>query len=533
MAYTAEAREEELDIDAIVFADGVADKDGAGGTLASPDWLTNLQRNWGGKAGLPVADAKVDDISELLGGGLFQPLYKWMLESGPVYLLPTGPVTSYIVISDPECVKHVLRAYGSKYIKGTISEAGKFLFGVGVALAEGEPWKVRRKAIGPALHRAYVETMVDRVFGPAALKMVAQLDDVAESAKPVVDLETKYSQVTLDIIGKAVFNYDFDALNKDSPIIQAVYTSLKEVETRATDLLPFWKLPETLNYAISPRQRSAQDAVTTIREVTDELIEKCKAIVAEEEAVGGAEAWAEQYLNDSDPSVLRYFLAAREEVTSEQLRDDLLSLLVAGHETTASVLTWATYCLAQNPEALETLREEVNRVVGEKDAPSYADLREMPYLNRVLCETMRLYPQPPVYTRRAVVDDVLPTGDEVPAGQDILISIYNLHRSPTNWGPTSNDFDPMRFGPLTDPPPNETSTDWRYVPFSGGPRKCPGDQFAMMEAMVVLAVLVRRVDFELVGGEVKMTSGATIHTKDGLIARVARRRDARAGPNVA
>ena len=516
-----------MDLDDLVFADaltGVSDKDGAGATMVSPDWLTSLQRNWGGKADLPVADAKVDDINELLGGGLFQPLYKWMLESGPVYLLPTGPVTSYVVVSEPSCVKHVLRSYGTKYIKGTISEAGKFLFGVGVALAEGEPWKVRRKAIGPALHRKYVEVMVNRVFGPSAIKMVAQLEDSTQSNKPVVDLETKYSQVTLDIIGKAVFNYDFDALNKDSPVIQAVYTSLKEVETRATDLFPFWKLPEELNYVISPRQRNAQDSVKTIRNVTDELIEKCKAIVAEEEAVGGAEAWAEQYLNDADPSVLRYFLAAREEVSGEQLRDDLLSLLVAGHETTASVLTWATYCLAKNPESLATLREEVDRVVGDKPAPTYDDLRSMPYLNRVLCETMRLYPQPPVYTRRAIVDDQLPTGESIPAGQDILISIYNLHRSPGVWGPTSNDFNPLRFGPLDEPPPNETNTDYRYVPFSGGPRKCPGDSFAMMEAMVVLAVLVRSIDFELIDiDKIRMTSGATIHTADGLNARVSMR----------
>ena len=94
---------------------------------------------------------------------------------------------------------------------------------------------------------------------------------------------------------------------------------------------------------MSPRQKNAQDAVTVIQEVTTKLVDDCKRMVEEEEKVGGAEVWARDYLNDSNPSVLRYLIAAREEVSSTQLRDDLLSLLVAGHETTASVLTWGTY----------------------------------------------------------------------------------------------------------------------------------------------------------------------------------------------
>ena len=533
----AEEAWNEDDIDNIEFAAtklsddaAIANKDGAGATMAAPDWLTQLNRLWGGNSEIPVADAKLEDITGLLGGGLFQPLFKWMKEAGPVYLLPTGPVTSYVVVSDPDCIKQILFNYGSKYIKGTIAEAGEFLFGLGVALQENEAWKIRRKAVAPSLHRRYVEAMVDRCFGPCAERMVELVEQTVDAdggEKKRVNMESKFSQAALDIIGISVFNYDFKALTSAAPVIQATYTALKEVETRSMDLLPTWRLPEPFLRVVSPRQKNAQDAVTVIQEVTTKLVDDCKRMVEEEEKVGGAEVWARDYLNDSNPSVLRYLIAAREEVSSTQLRDDLLSLLVAGHETTASVLTWGTYELLkpENAEQLRLLRAELDEVLGDKPFPTYEDMTKMPYLERCFHESMRLYPQPPVYTRRAVVEDVLPKNlGVVPAGQDILVSIYNLHRSPESWGPNSQVFEPMRFGPLALGQPNELNTGYRYTPFSAGPRRCPGDKFAVLEGMAIWAVLFRRLDLTLVEGhDVVMTSGATIHTRDGMLVDAKRR----------
>ena len=520
----------EEDLDNIVFVDlaneeaAISNKSGAGATMAAPDWMTQLNRLWGGASEIPVADAKLEDITGLLGGGLFQPLFKWMRESGPVYLLPTGPITSYVVVSDPDCIKQVLFNYGSRYIKGTIAEAGEFLFGLGVALQELEPWKIRRKAVAPSLHRKYVEAMVDRCFGPCADRMVSILEgEAGAGGVGGVNMESRFSKTALDIIGISVFNYDFEALTTAAPVIQATYTALKEVETRSMDLLPTWRLHEKFLRVVSPRQRDAQDAVTVIRDVTQRLVDDCKRMVEEEEKVGGAEEWARDYLNESNPSVLRYLIAAREEVSSTQLRDDLLSLLVAGHETTASVLTWGTYELLkpENAEQLRLLRAELDEVLGTRPFPTFADLPKMPYLERCFHESMRLYPQPPVYTRRAVVEDVLPNGMTIPKNQDLLVSIYNLHRSPTSWGPTSQEFEPMRFGPLANGQPNELNTDYRYVPFSAGPRRCPGDKFAVYEGIVIWATMFRRLDLELKAGhDVVMTSGATIHTKSGLLATV-------------
>lgn len=129
------------DLDQKIDTAKLIDAAGAGTSFTSPGWLTQLGRLWGGKSDVPVADAKPEDIAELLGGALFKALYKWMLESGPVYLLPTGPISSFLVVSDPAAAKHVLRATDNPnrpvYEKGLVAEVSKFLFGTGVAIADG------------------------------------------------------------------------------------------------------------------------------------------------------------------------------------------------------------------------------------------------------------------------------------------------------------------------------------------------------------------------------------------------------------
>ncbi|KAK9827799.1 hypothetical protein WJX74_002626 [Apatococcus lobatus] len=519
------ASEDEVDFSAS-YEEGkrrkLIDSGGAGKSLTSPGWLTELGRLWGGKSDVPVADAKPDDIKDLLGGALFRALYKWMEETGPVYLLPTGPASSFLVISDPEAAKHVLRASDNPnnpiYNKGLVAEVSKFLFGEGFAVAGGEQWRSRRKAVNPSLHRAYLQTMIDRVFGPSALHLADKLQ-VASEAGEALDLEACFSQLTLDVIGKALFNYDFDALNTSSPLIQAVYTALKETESRATDVVPLWKVPFLA--PLIPRQRKALDSVALIRRTTEELIAKCKEMVdAEEQARFG-----DEYINEADPSILRFLIASREEVSSVQLRDDLLSMLVAGHETTGSALTWTLYLLASNPDKMAKAVEEVERVVGGKQQPSMQDYTQLRYLTRCVCESMRLYPHPPVLLRRASIPDTLPGGYGVPVGQDVMISVYNIHHSPAVWD-NPEAFEPERFG-LEGPTPTEQNTNFRYIPFSGGPRKCVGDQFAMMEAVVSLAVVVKKFDFSLVPDQdIGMTTGATIHTTNGLYMKMQQRQSA-------
>lgn len=484
------------------------DKSGAGKSWVSPDWLTKIVSLGKGPdtSGIPVADAKLEDVKDLLGGALFLPLFKWMMENGPVYRLAAGP-RNFVIVGDPAVAKHVLKGYGTKYSKGLVAEVSEFLFGSGFAIAEDQLWTARRRAVVPSLHKKYLSTMVDRVFCRCSDALVAKLEKVVASGAPV-NMEAQMSQLTLDIIGLSVFNYEFDSLKTDSPVIDAVYTALKETESRSTDILPYWQIP--LLCKIVPRQQKAAKAVEIIRETVEKLVAQCKEMVeAEKETIEG-----EEYVNESDPSVLRFLLASREEVSSVQLRDDLLSMLVAGHETTGSVLTWTVYLLSKNPAALAKVHEELDRVLAGRK-PQFADIKELKYLTRCINESMRIYPHPPVLLRRARVADELPGGYKIEAGQDVMISVYNIHHSPQVWD-NAEEFVPERFD-VDGPVPNETNTDFKYIPFSGGPRKCVGDQFAMLEATVALAVLLQRFKFDLVPNQtIGMTTGATIHTTTGL-----------------
>ncbi|XP_062165800.1 carotene epsilon-monooxygenase, chloroplastic isoform X1 [Alnus glutinosa] len=482
----------------------------------SPDWLTSLTRSLtitkDDDSGIPVANAKLEDVSELLGGALFLPLFKWMNEYGPVYRLAAGP-RNFVVVSDPAIAKHVLRNYG-KYGKGLVAEVSEFLFGSGFAIAEGPLWTARRRAVVPSLHKKYLSVMVDRVFCKCALRLVEKLkpDTVGGIA---VNMEEKFSQLTLDVIGLSVFNYNFDSLNTDSPVIDSVYTALKEAEARSTDILPYWKIKALCK--IIPRQIKAENAVTVIRRTVEELVAKCKEMVEAE----GERIDEEEYVNDADPSILRFLLASREEVSSVQLRDDLLSMLVAGHETTGSVLTWTLYLLSKNSTSLVKAQEEVDRVLQGRP-PTYEDIKDLKFLTRCITESLRLYPHPPVLIRRAQVADMLPGAYKVNSGQDIMISVYNIHRSSQVWE-RAEEFLPERFD-LEGPVPNETNTDFRFIPFSGGPRKCVGDQFALLEAIVSLAIFLQHMNFELVPNQtISMTTGATIHTTNGLYMKLSQR----------
>ncbi|KAK5787389.1 carotene epsilon-monooxygenase, chloroplastic [Gossypium arboreum] len=482
----------------------------------SPNWLTSLTKSLTlsskDDSGIPIASAQLEDVSELLGGALFLPLFKWMNEYGPIYRLAAGP-RNFVVVSNPAIAKHVLRNYG-KYAKGLVSEVSEFLFGSGFAIAEGSLWTVRRRAVVPSLHKKYLSVMVDRVFCKCAERLVEKLQPFALDGT-AVNMEEKFSQLTLDVIGLSVFNYNFDSLTTDSPVIDAVYTALKEAELRSTDILPYWKISALCK--IVPRQIKAEKAVTVIRKAVEELIVKCKEIVEKE----GERINEEEYVNDADPSILRFLLASREEVSSLQLRDDLLSMLVAGHETTGSVLTWTLYLLSKDPSALLKAQQEVDRVLEGRN-PTYEDIKDLKFLTRCITESLRLYPHPPVLIRRAQVDDVLPGDYKVKAGQDIMISVYNIHHSSQVWE-RAEEFVPERFD-LESSVPNESNTDYRFIPFSGGPRKCVGDQFALLEAIVALAIFLQRLNFELVPDQnISMTTGATIHTTNGLYMKLSQR----------
>lgn len=468
--------------------------------------LAKLGQQWRRSAAerMPVARG---DIREIVGQPVFIPLYKLFLIYGKVFRLSFGPKT-FVIVSDAEVAKHILLNNATAYSKGLLSEILDFVMGKGLIPADGEIWKVRRRAIVPALHRKYISAMVD-MFGDCGLHGSVQLEKAAKKGESI-EMENFFSRFALDIIGKAVFNYDFDSLTNDDPVIQAVYTTLREAEYRSTYPLPYWNIP-FIKWLV-PRQRQCAEALEIISNTLDELIAKCRRLVEEED-----EEFVEEFLSRADPSILHFLIASGDQITSRQLRDDLMTLLIAGHETTAAVLTWTFHCLADHPEIMRRVQEEVDREIGDRK-PTIEDIKNLKFTTRVINESMRLYPQPPVLIRRALEDDVL-GGYPVSAGSDIFISVWNLHRNPAYWE-RHDEFDPDRF-PVDGPIPNEVTEEFRYLPFGGGRRKCIGDQFALFESVVAISMLLRRFDFERPEGspEVGMTTGATIHTTNGLYLR--------------
>ncbi|KAJ1281637.1 hypothetical protein BS78_04G320900 [Paspalum vaginatum] len=490
---------------------GRLSKLGPPGELAAA-LLTRLSGAGGAAArGGPEIPQAVGSLNAVVGQAFFVPLYDLFLTYGGIFRLNFGP-KSFLIVSDPAIAKHILRENSKAYSKGILAEILEFVMGTGLIPADGEIWRVRRRAIVPALHQKYVTAMIG-LFGEASARLCDKLDKAAADGEDV-EMESLFSRLTLDVIGKAVFNYDFDSLSYDNGIVEAVYVTLREAEMRSTSPIPTWEIPIWKD--ISPRQRKVNEALELINSTLDELIAICKRLVEQEDL-----QFHEEYMNEQDPSILHFLLASGDDVSSKQLRDDLMTMLIAGHETSAAVLTWTFYLLSKYPKVMAKLQDEADSVLGDS-LPTIEDVKKLKYTTRVINESLRLYPQPPVLIRRSLEDDML-GGYPIGRGEDIFISVWNLHHCPKHWD-DAEVFNPERW-PLDGPNPNEINQNFSYLPFGGGPRKCVGDMFATFETVVATAMLVKRFDFQMAPGAppVEMTTGATIHTTEGLKMTVTRR----------
>ncbi|WRX08774.1 Cytochrome P450 - like 9 [Theobroma cacao] len=524
------------------------------------DNASNLLTNFlsGGSLGsMPVAEGAVSD---LFGQPLFFSLYDWFLEHGSVYKLAFGP-KAFVVVSDPIVARHILRENAFSFDKGVLADILEPIMGKGLIPADLDTWKQRRRVIAPGFHALYLEAMV-KVFTDCSERSTLKFENLLDGEHSCggeaieLDLEAEFSSLALDIIGLGVFNYDFGSITKESPVIKAVYGTLFEAEHRSTFYIPYWKIP--LARWVVPRQRKFQYDLKIINDCLDGLIRNAKESREEADV---EKLQQRDYLNIkvqlhphrsvflNDASLLRFLVDMRgADVDDRQLRDDLMTMLIAGHETTAAVLTWAVFLLAQNPSKIRKAQAEIDSVLGQ-GRPTFESVKKLEYIRLIVVEALRLYPQPPLLIRRALKADVIPggykgdkDGYKIPAGTDIFLSVYNLHRSPYFWD-QPHDFVPERFlvekksegiegwagfDPSRSPGalyPNEIISDFAFLPFGGGPRKCIGDQFALMESTVALAMLLQKFDVELKGSpeSVELVTGATIHTKNGMWCKLRKR----------
>jgi len=265
------------------------------------------------------------DLQTLAGGPLFLLLAKYYQDYGPIFTLAFGP-KAFLVVSDPVMARHVLRDVPpDQYCKGMLAEILEPIMGQGLIPANPAVWKVRRKALVPGFHKKWLQRMVG-LFADRAQILVDDLDARnlnPTAARPAtVDMEERFCSVSLDIIGKAVFNYDFGSVTQESPIVKAVYRVLREAEHRSSSFIPYWNLPYADQWMGG--QVEFRRDMTMLDDILANLINQ--AIATRREATVEE---LEERDNADDPSLLRFLVDMRgEDLSSRALRDDLMTMLI-------------------------------------------------------------------------------------------------------------------------------------------------------------------------------------------------------------
>jgi enediyne biosynthesis protein E7 len=380
-----------------------------------------------------------------------------------------GPKTLYI-FNHPDHAKHVLADNAANYHKGIGYVEAKKALGDGLLTSEGELWRKQRRTIQPVFQNRRLAARAG-IIADEAERLVKRLR--GHIGGPPVDVLHELTGLTLAVLGQALLDADLSAFESVGHSFEAVQDqAMFEMETMGT--VPLW-LP-------LPKQRRFHKARKDLGRIVEALV---------------ARRLAEP--TDGDDVLTRLIESTRAEadpkVGEQRMRDELVTLLLAGHETTASTLGWTLHLLSHHPEVTERLRAEVLDVVGDR-APGFADLERLTYTSMVLQEAMRLYPPVWILTRNAQGDDEI-GGYHVPAGSDVLICPYTLHRHPALWDEPTR-FDPGRF----DPARTANRPRYAYIPFGAGPRFCVGNHLGLLEATLVLVTLVRDLRLVAVPGHV-------------------------------
>lgn len=394
-------------------------------------------------------------------------------------------------LSRPEYIESVLVTQNNNFVKSKDYRAMRRVLGNGLLLSEGDFWRRQRKLIQPAFHQekisAYAQIMVDYTQ-----RMLETWND-----GQALDMHEAMMRLTLGIVAKTLFDAD---VSHEAEDVDAALTVLMGKFLRQAGmalLLPTW-VP-------LPTSQLLKRAVGRLDKVIYGIIEQRRA--------------SGQMSGD----LLSAFLQTRDDegvgMTDRQLHDEIMTLFLAGHETTANVLSWTWLLLGQNPEVEQKLIEELNRVLNGK-IPTPADLPRLVYTDMVLRESMRLYPPVWVIGRRAL--STFRLGDyEIPANTNMLISQYLMHRDALYF-PEPERFDPSRWSP-TDPRAASLPR-FAYFPFGGGPRVCIGAGFGMMEAVLLLATIAQKFQMEVAPGEkVSMQPSVTLRPRNGIPMKLKRR----------
>lgn len=413
---------------------------------------------------------------------------------GDVVRYQVAGYTGYC-ISHPNDIERVLRINQHNYPKGEwLNRLNALVAGNGLLASEGELWLQQRRLMQPAFHRRQL-ALLSESMARASEHLVDRWQPAVASGQPL-DVAREMMRLTLEIVGKTLCSIDVrDEVDVISPALTVV---LSYMAYRSSH--PF-AIPERYP---TPRNRCYAHAKQQIDTVM-------QAIIDERRRTGV----------DHD-DLLSMLLHARDEQTGAgmsdaQLLDEVRTLVLAGHETTANALAWTWYLLARNPEVETRLHAELDSVLGGR-LPTFDDLPRLQYTRMTIDEALRLYP-PAAITGRSVVDDDELGGYHIAGKSFVSFSQYAVHRHPDFWDDPER-FDPERFTPER----VATRPKFAYFPFGGGPRLCIGNNFALMEAQIVLATIAQRYRLRLVADRpVQPQMVLTLRPRNGVQMTINRR----------
>ena len=422
-----------------------------------------------------------------LNQNAFQAFVELTAEYGEATRVPFSPNRSTYVFSNPDAVKHVLQDNHRNYKKAFTYEFLKPVVGEGLLTAEGDHWLRQRRLVAPMFHRERIRSFASSMR-ESTEELLEQWDRQLDDGDKT-DVAADMSQLTLSIAGKILFNRD---IGEESDRIGNAMTLLfRDVNYRITS---FVSIPRSIP---TPHNRRVQQALEDLETIVYDMIDRRR---------GRAEDYDD---------LLSMFMLAEDEETGErmddkQIRDELMTFMIAGHDTTSNLLAWTFYLLSKHPDVRRKLEREIDEAI-EGHIPSLSEVRELEYLEMVIDESLRLFP--PAWTiEREPIDDDEIGGYHVPAGSVVIVGPYFVHHNPDVW-PNPEGFDPERFAPDADQP------DHRYAhfPFGGGPRMCVGADFAIMEAKLILAAVINRYRLDLAPGRpVEPEGTVTLYPKDGI-----------------
>lgn len=454
-------------------------REGARGSAASPVWPGPV----GGGLSGSIWEAWADPL------GLFVDATR---EHGDYVRFRFGWL-HYHLVSDPRGAHHVLVENAKNYVKSRNYAGLKLLLGQGLLTSEGDFWKRQRRLAQPAFHRqrlaGFAEAMVS-----CTNDQLARWERELVPGRPRFDLHAEMMRLTFRIVGRTLLSRDLDG--EANAFGDALNVALKWTNDYVESVVkvPPW-VPTPNNLAYGRAARTLESLVL--------------GIVAERRAEGAG-------VRHDD--LLGMLMEVKDEATGEmmsdrQLRDELITLVLAGHETTANSLSFTFDLLSRHPDVGRKLRAEAERVLGDRD-PTLADLAQMPYGKAVVEEALRLFPPAWVVERDAVEADEV-AGLAIPKGTTVAVSPFVLHRHP-GWWKNPEGFDPERF---LSPDPNRPKL--AYMPFGAGPRMCIGNAFAMMEMQLILPMIARRFSLELEpNAQVSLDPSVTLRPKAGVPMRL-------------